>query len=63
LAAGTVALAAHLNGPLMNLLVIDVFALFPFQGLFTMAGIAAIPAMGFFFFRHIKSFLIFWPQL
>ncbi len=52
------AASAHLDGPLSDHFVIDVFALFPFQGFFAMAGIAAVDAIGFFFLRHIKSFLV-----
>jgi len=47
-----VALAAHFNGPLSNLFSIDVFAFFPLQGLLAVAGIAAIPAMGFLCLAH-----------
>ena len=43
---------AHLYGPLSDHLVVDVFALFPFQGLFAMAIIAAVDAIGFFFSGH-----------
>jgi hypothetical protein len=50
-----VALATHLYGPLSDHLVVDVFALFPFQRLFAMAGIAAVAAMGFLFVRHSQD--------
>jgi hypothetical protein len=33
-------------------LVVDVLALVPLQGFFTVIGIAAIAAIGFFFSRH-----------
>jgi hypothetical protein len=46
------AVATHFYGPLMHLLVIDVFALFSFQSLPAMARIAAIDAMGCFFLAH-----------
>ncbi len=46
------AATAHLYGPLSDHLVVDVFALFPFQDLFAMAIIAAVDAIGFFFPGH-----------
>jgi hypothetical protein len=47
-----VAAPTHFYGPLSDHFVADVLALFPFQGLFAMAIIAAVDAIGFFFFRH-----------